>query len=272
MIDYMQKFRLDNKKAFVMGGLGLIGKQVSIAYSMAGSQLTVLDLDETEGESFKNEMKESGFDISFVHFDCSDNKQITEYFLTIIEKYGCPDIFINCSYPRTKEWGNSSFKNITIESLNDNLSLQLNSQIWLSRLVAEEMVNQKIPGSIIHLGSTYGVVGQDLSIYEGTDMHENISYSVIKGGINNLTRSMCSYYGQYNIRINTLCPGGLEGHVAGKSSNQNPMFVKQYSKKTPLKRLGKAEEVATTALFLASDASSYINGATIMVDGGWTAI
>jgi len=116
MIDYMQKFRLDNKKAFVMGGLGLIGKQVSIAYSMAGSQLTVLDLDETEGESFKNEMKESGFDISFVHFDCSDNKQITEYFLTIIEKYGCPDIFINCSYPRTKEWGNSSFKNITIDA------------------------------------------------------------------------------------------------------------------------------------------------------------
>ena len=83
---------------------------------------------------------------------------------------------------------------------------------------------------------------------------------------------MASYYGQFGIRVNALCPGGLKGHVAGKSQQQNPLFKKQYSQKTPLKRLGKPEEIASTALFLASDASSYITGATIMVDGGWTAV
>jgi len=138
--------------------------------------------------------------------------------------------------------------------------------------VAEAMTERGTSGSIIQLGSTYGIVGQDLTVYEGTKMHENMTYAAIKGGITNLTRLMASYYGQYNIRINTLCPGGLEGHVAGKSNTQNQIFVEQYSKKTPLKRLGRAEEVASTALFLASDAASYITGATIMVDGGWTAV
>jgi NAD(P)-dependent dehydrogenase (short-subunit alcohol dehydrogenase family) len=133
------------------------------------------------------------------------------------------------------------------------------------------MVEKGNGGSILQLGSIYGIVGQDLTVYEGTEMQENMTYAAIKGGITGLTRLMASYYGQYNIRINTLCPGGLKGHNS-KSNTQNPVFIKQYSKKNPLKRLGHPEEVASTALFLASEASSYITGATIMVDGGWTAI
>ena len=148
----------------------------------------------------------------------------------------------------------------------------MNSCAWLAKLVAESMVRNKKSGSIIQLGSTYGVVGQDLTIYKGTEMTENMSYAAIKGGITNLTRLMASYYGQYNIRVNTLCPGGLEGHVAGKSKSQNPDFVREYSSRIPLNRLGLSKEIASTALFLASNASSYITGATIMVDGGWTAI
>ena len=103
-------------------------------------------------------------------------------------------------------------------------------------------------------------------------MHESMIYAAIKGGITNLTRQMASYYGQFNIRVNTLVPGGLSGHVAGKSDIQNPVFVKQYSQKTPLKRLGRAEEIAPAALFLATDAASYVTGTTLMVDGGWTAM
>ncbi len=103
-------------------------------------------------------------------------------------------------------------------------------------------------------------------------MRENMSYASIKGGITNLTRQMASYYGIHNIRVNTLCPGGISGHVAGKDDDQNPVFVKNYCKKTPLKRMGNPEEIAAVALFLASDAASYITGTTITVDGGWTAI
>ena len=101
----------------------------------------------------------------------------------------------------------------------------MNSVTWLARLAAEAMVKNKKSGSIIQLGSIYGVVGQDLTVYEGTDMNENMTYSAIKGGITNFTRLMASYYGQFNIRVNTLCPGGLEGHVAEKSETQNPVFI-----------------------------------------------
>ena len=103
-------------------------------------------------------------------------------------------------------------------------------------------------------------------------MKENLTYSLIKGGIINFTRQMASYYGKNNIRVNTVCPGGIAGHVADLSSKQSKQFVKNYSNQVPLKRLGNSEEVASTILFLSSSASSYITGTTIMVDGGWTAI
>jgi len=109
------------------------------------------------------------------------------------------------------------------------------------------------------------VVGPDFSVYKNTSMTSSIIYSAVKGGIVNLGRYLASYFGKYNIRVNTVCPGGvLDG--------QNEIFLKNYSNKTPLGRMASAEEVASTVLFLASDASSYITGATIMVDGGWTAI
>ena len=134
------------------------------------------------------------------------------------------------------------------------------------------MFNFKKEGSIIQLSSIYGIRGQDLNIYEGTNMNENVTYSVIKGGINNLTRQIASYYGKYNIRINSLISGGVKGHIAESKDKQDEIFIKQYSKRTPMKRLGNPSEVASSVLFLASDASSYITGSTLVVDGGWTAV
>ena len=272
MIDYLQKFCLNEKTAFVAGGLGLIGREVSIAVAIAGAKTIVLDVESEKRQLFEKEMNKKDFDISFKSFDCADMKQLDNNFSTLINENGCPDIVINCSYPRTKDWGESSFRDITFESYRENVDIHMNSYIWLARLAAEAMVKEGNGGSIIQLGSIYGIVGQDLTVYEGTDMHENMSYAAIKGGITNLTRQMASYYGKYNIRVNTLCPGGLSGHVAGKSDEQDPVFVKNYCKKTPLKRMGNPDEIASVALFLASDAASYITGATIMVDGGWTAI
>ena len=272
MIDYLQKFRLDGKTAYIVGGLGLIGKEVSTALAVAGAKIVILDIDEEDGETFSRNMEDSDCKVNFELFNCEDMDQIEKNFSGIISKNGCPDIFINCSYPRTADWGKSSFKDVTLHSFRQNVDIHMNSYAWLARLAAEEMVNNKESGSIIQLGSTYGIIGQDLSVYEGTEMTENMTYAAIKGAVINLTRQMASYYGQFNIRINTLCPGGLDGHVAGKSDKQNPIFVENYSKKTPLRRLGTAEEIAPTVLFLASEASSYITGSTIMVDGGWSIV
>ena len=272
MVDYLQKFRLDKKTVYVVGGLGLIGREVSIAVASAGAKTIMLDVNDSDGQLFEDELKKEGYPVSYVNFDCSDMKQIEKNFMSLLNDYGCPDVFVNCSYPRTEDWGKSSFKDIDLESFRENVDIHMNSYAWLARLTAEEMAKQGNGGSIIQLGSIYGIVGQDLTIYEGTDMHENMTYATIKGGITNLTRQMASFYGKYNIRVNTLCSGGLEGHVAGKNSKQSRVFLKNYCKQTPLKRLGNAEEIASVTLFLASEAASYITGATIIVDGGWTAV
>jgi NAD(P)-dependent dehydrogenase (short-subunit alcohol dehydrogenase family) len=272
MINYLNKFSLNNKTAFVVGGLGLIGKEVSTAYAQAGANTIVLDIKESDGKKFEKEMKSNNYNLFFEKFNCTDLNNLDNEFAKIIKKYTPPNIFINCSYPHTKDWKNSSFKKIKLKSFRKNIDIHMNSYAWLARLAAEVMRRESNGGSIIQLGSTYGVVGQDLTVYEGTDIVENMAYSTIKGGITNLTRQMASYYGKYNIRVNTICPGGLEGHIAGRSKNQDPIFINQYNNKVPLKRLGSAQEVASTAIFLASDASSYITGTSIMVDGGWTII
>ena len=134
------------------------------------------------------------------------------------------------------------------------------------------MEKNSIKGSIIMFGSIYGVVGQNLNIYKDTKMTENIAYSIAKGGIVNFTRQMASYYGKKEIRINTLCPGGIKGHVAGAKKNQDKKFITNYSNQVPMGRLANKEEVASATIFLASKASSYVTGITLMVDGGWTAI
>ena len=103
-------------------------------------------------------------------------------------------------------------------------------------------------------------------------MRENMTYSIIKGGITNLTRQMASFYGKYNIRVNTLAPGTIIGPVAGLAAKQSKIFVNNYLKKNPIKKLGKPSDVAGAAIFLSSEISSYITGSTIVIDGGWTII
>ena len=136
-----------------------------------------------------------------------------------------------------------------------------------------EIFKDKIKwGKILIYIDTKNGLSKDLTVYEKTSMKENMTYSLIKGALVNFTRQMASYYGQFGIRVNNVCSGGLKGHVAGKSSQQEKNFVKNYSKKVPLKRLGEPEEIANVITFIASDAASYVSGANIVVDGGWTVI
>ena len=210
--------------------------------------------------------------IKFINFDCN-HKNLTKKYKSLIKKIGSPSIFINCSYPVSKNWGTNDFDKINQNELDKNIKLQLSDTSWLAKLTADDMKKTKKGGSIILMGSIYGHVAQDLNIYAGIkNMRENMPYTIIKSGISGLTKQMASYYGKYNIRINTVSPGGLVGHIKGKKQKQDSKFLKQYSLKVPLKRLGKANEVAAACVFLSSDAASYITGIDLLVDGGWTAV
>ena len=265
MVNYLNRFRLDDRVAYVAGGLGLIGTEVTRALACAGAKTIVLDIDDSKGKCIVDELTKRGFKAKYQHFDVADLESAEEKTKSLNSKHGGMDIWVNCSYPRTEDWGKNNFAEVTLESMRNNIELQLNSCIWFARAVAFTMKEQQSPGSIINLSSIYGVVGHDFTIYEGTAMKGSMTFSAIKGGINNFTRNGAAYFGEYNIRINTVCPGGV-------FDNQDPKFVENYSKKTPLKRMGNPEEIASAVLFLASDAASYITGANIMVDGGWTAI
>ncbi len=261
-MSFLDKIKLTNKKVYILGGSGLIGSKVVINTLSIGAEVIILDVR-------KKRLQKK---VKYEKFDCSKLINLEQNFNKIIKKLGCPDVFINCSYPRTNDWNQCSFNKITLKRMAKNIEIHMNSHAWLAKIVAEKMVKNNIKGSIINLNSIYGLLGQDLNIYEKTSMKENMPFSMIKGGLVNLTRQMASYYGRFGIRINDICSGGLKGHVAGKSSTQEKQFIKNYEKKVPLKRLGNPEEVANVVTFIASNAASYITGSNILVDGGWTII
>ena len=259
---FLNKIKLTNKKVYILGGVGLIGSKVVVNTLSVGAEVIILD---TVTKPMQKNVKHE-------KFDCSKLKTLEKNFNRIIKKLGCPDVFINCSYPRTSDWNECSFNKITLKRMAKNIEIHMNSYAWLAKIVAEKMVKNNIKGSIINLNSIYGLLGQDLNIYEKTSMKENMPFSMIKGGLVNLTRQMASYYGRFGVRVNGICPGGLTGHVAGKSKLQEKQFIRNYEKKVPLKRLGNPEEVANVITFISSDAASYITGSNILVDGGWTII
>ena len=230
---FLDKIKLKNKKVYILGGSGLIGTKIVINTLLVGAKVIVLDIKK---KPIQKNVK--------------------------YEKF-------NCSKLKTLE---ANFNKITSQRMAKNVEIHMNGYAWLAKMVAEKMVKNKIKGSIISLNSIYGLLGQDLNIYEKTSMTENMPYTMIKGGLVNLTRQMASYYGRFDVRVNSICSGGLIGHVAGKSSTQEKQFIKNYEKKVPLKRLGNSEEVANVVTFIASDAASYITGSNILVDGGWTII
>ena len=134
------------------------------------------------------------------------------------------------------------------------------------------MKKNKKSGSIVLLSSIYGVVGQSFNNYKNTNMKFNMTYPIIKSGIVGFIKQSASYYGGNNIRINSLAPGAIKGHVKGTNEIQNKNFIKNFSSRVPLKRLAKVDEIVKAIEFLLSERASYISGQNILVDGGYTAV
>ena len=261
-------FSLKGKSAYILGGSGLIGREISLEFTRLGAKVLILDINEKRSISISEEMKRYNQDSSYCFFDCSDMDNIENQLEKIISVYSVPHIFINCSYPRTQDWSNSSFKKISLDSFRTNVDIHLNSYSWTAKLMADKMSLEGIQGSIILMSSIYGLKVQDISLYEGTNLEENMAYPPIKAAIIHFSKQLAAFYGRFGIRVNSVCPGGIQGPVAGKKAKQDDTFVERYIKKTPLGRMTKPEDIANLSAFLASDASSYITGQAIAVDGG----
>lgn len=241
---------LDGKIIVVTGGNGLLGAA------------TVRDIRQKGGNALSADVSPAGSNFEYT-CDVSSEVSVASLITSVTEKYGRIDGWVNCAYPRTKDWG-AKFENIPAASWKENVDIQMNSVFGCCQQVAGQMKKQG-NGSIVNIASIYGIVGPDFSIYEGSEMTMPAAYAAIKGGIINFTRYLASYLGPDGIRVNCVSPGGI-------FDAQNETFVKRYEAKTPLRRMADAADVAHSISFLLSDEASYITGHNLVVDGGWTAI
>jgi NAD(P)-dependent dehydrogenase (short-subunit alcohol dehydrogenase family) len=245
---------IEDKVIVVSGSSGLIGREV--VKLLVQNKATVIELDIITSENNKSH---------FICCDITDNQQVEKSLSTILQRFNKIDGLVNLAYPRTSDWGKLEFEDIPFESWQMNIDIQLDSTFFICQQVIKIMRKQK-SGSIVNIGSIYGVVGNDFSMYEGTKGTSGI-YAAIKGGVINLTRYLASFYGQYNVRVNCISPGGVLD-----AAKQSQEFIQNYSEKSPMKRLGDPIEIAEPIAFLLSDGAAYITGQNLMVDGGWTAI
>ncbi len=262
MKSYIRRFFLTGKVAFVTGGAGFIGSEISKALAEAEARTVILDHDRKGTEKVVREIRSHGGQAYGEFFKMEELETLEKKIAAFTKKYGGLDIWVNCSYPRTKDWGRS-LERYTARSFRQNVDMHLNSFVWTTRVAALLMKKIKAKGSIINVASIYGIQANDFTLYEGTKIISPMPYSAIKGGVVNASRFFASYFGRDGIRVNSVCPGSFT-NVTDKR------FAKRFSQKVPLKRLARAEEVASVVLFLSSEAASYMTGTTIVVDGGWT--
>lgn len=243
---------LKNNVIIVTGGSGLLGKVIVNELNKNNAIVINADIN-----------VETNNTLTEIRCDITDTESIKNTIESVYKTYGKIDGLVNNAYPRTKDWG-VNFEDIDYSSWKKNIDWQLNSQFYICQQVIELMKPKK-SGSIVNMASIYGILGPDFSVYEGTKMTMPAAYSAIKGALINFTRYLASYCGPHRIRVNCVSPGGI-------FDNQNPIFVKNYEQKVPLRRMGMPNDIAPPVAFLLSDDSSYITGHNLVVDGGWSII
>ncbi|MFA5805056.1 MAG: SDR family oxidoreductase [Melioribacteraceae bacterium] len=265
----MELFSLKNKTAIVTGALGLIGKEHCKALSEAGANVIVADIDESKCSEFAKTLSGESIGVSL---DVTNPDSIKNLRDKVLNHCGHIDILVNNAAindmfedPKAAT-EQSKFENYPLELWQKSIDVNLTGVFLCSQILGTEMAQQK-SGSIINISSTYGITAPDQSLYikeDGTQsFYKPPAYSATKGAVIMFTKYLAAYWGKDGVRVNTLTPGGVE-------NNQDEFFIEKYSSKTPLGRMAKPTDYKGALIFLASDASSYMTGANLVVDGGWT--
>jgi NAD(P)-dependent dehydrogenase (short-subunit alcohol dehydrogenase family) len=268
---------LTGRSALVTGGAGLLGAQFCRTLAQAGAQVVIADIDRRAGEELAGALSSQGCPVMAVQTDVTDPDSVHDLLAATLKAFGRLDILVNSAALDPKFdpghdtgqpalAGSGAFESFPLAAWEQALSVNLTGAFLCCQAAVRPMLHQG-GGVIVNLSSIYGLVGPDQRLYQHPDqapMYKPVYYSVTKAGILGLTRYLATYYAGQNIRVNALSPGGVyNGH--------DETFVQAYSARAVLGRMAEADELNGALLFLASDASAYMTGANLVVDGGWTA-
>lgn len=258
----IDRFRLDGKVALVTGGSGYYGKQMVLALADAGATVCCASRGFEKCREFAEELNKMGYDKVYADsYDQEDEKSIIALLDRMVKRDGKVDILVNNSVLRPMDDYDGP-----IEDFAKSMAVNCTGLFAITRAFGNHMAKNG-SGSIINIGSYMGICGSNPYLYEGHPEMDAIGapdYFFHKGGMLNLTRFMAGKYGADGVRVNCLNLGGL-------FNNQHPDFLEKYAKMTYLGRMADEKDIQGVLVFLASDASSYITGASINVDGGYTA-
>lgn len=263
-------FSLENRVIVITGAMGLLGRVYCSALAGLGARVIMSDLDFTRPEIYAEELtRVSKYEQIAIACDVSSEQSVCALFETVENIYGRVDVIINNAaatgeFLRRHGEVFTTFEDSTLETWRGAIDVNLTGAYLVAREGGKLMLRSG-GGSIVNVSSTYGVVGPDHRIYEGMNFNSLPSYAASKAGIHGLTRWLATYWGEAGIRVNTVVPGGVE-------NSHDPVFVRRYVDRTPLRRMATPEDLVGIMIYLSSEMSQYCTGQQYFVDGGWTAI
>ena len=272
MKDPLNDFRLTNRTAVVSGGAGLLGMEFCKTLAAAGAAVIVADIDKDKGQELADSLVEEGHQAQFFHLDVTEKTSCEDLVGFVADRHDSVDVLVNSAAldpkfdPNNIDGQVNDFETYPSEAWEAGISVNLTGMFLLTQAVVGSM-REKKRGSIVNICSTYGLAGPDQRIYQRPGepaRFKPVYYPTTKAGVLGFTRYLAAYYAGTMIRVNALTPGGV-------FADHDEEFVQAYSARTILGRMARQDEMNGALLFLASDASSYMTGANLVVDGGWTA-
>jgi len=267
-----EAFSLAGRVAVVTGAIGLIGVEHCRALAGAGARVVATDMDAAKSEAFASTLRAEGFDAIGVGADITRRADVEHLLEVTLSRYAGIDVLVNNAAVDDKFESPaaaselSRFENYPLELWQRSLDVNVTGTFLCSQVLGSEMARRK-KGSVINVASTYGIVAPDQSIYRQPNGEQTFfkspAYPTTKGAVLSFTRFLAAYWGDRGVRVNALSPGGV-------ANGQADHFVANYSKRTPLGRMARSGDYRGAVVFLASDASEYMTGANLVVDGGWT--
>jgi NAD(P)-dependent dehydrogenase (short-subunit alcohol dehydrogenase family) len=266
---YGEMFNLTGRVAVVTGGGGLLGSEICRVLAEFGAVVVVVDIDMTRAVSVADGIESAGLGTA-VAYECDVSIEISvqQMVAGIVSQFGRIDILINNAAGKSDNLDSffEELENYDIKEWRSIMSVNMDGMFLVAREIGKTMCRQSGGGSIVQTASIYGVVAPDQRIYEGShylgrEINTPAVYSASKAGVIGLTRHLATYWAESGVRVNSVSPGGIE-------SGQNSKFISKYSQKVPMNRMGRSEEIVGAVLYLASDASSYVTGHNLVIDGG----